>query len=131
MLRKLTLAGLILAFSVCYTEWGGGQSAFIFQIELEFFSNFTQNLSSFSHPLILAGLLGQLGLIYGMVVSKPHFWIIGACLGFLSLVVGIFLLAGLLSLNFKIIGSTIPYWVLVVFWFRTGNKQPKESEKSR
>ena len=130
MLRKSTLAGLILAFSVCYTEWGGGQSAFIFQIELEFFSSFSQNRSHFSHPLILAGSLGQLGLVYGMVVPKPRFWIIAACLGFLSLVVGIFLLAGLLSFNFKIIGSTIPFWVLGWHWFRTGKKQPKESEKS-
>jgi len=118
--KKLLLLGLILAFSICYTEWGGGQSAFIFEMELEFFASLRKNLTAFAHPLILAGLLGQLGLIYGMMVSKPRFCIIATCLAFLGLVVGIFLLAGLLSLNFKIIGSTIPFWVLVLFWFRTG-----------
>jgi len=117
---KLLLLGIILAFSICYTEWGADQSAFIFEMELEFFASLRKNLASFTHPLILAGLLGQLGLIYGMMVSKPRFWIISACLAFLGLVVGIFLLAGLLSLNFKIIASTIPFWVLVWFWFRTG-----------
>jgi hypothetical protein len=126
--KRLHFLGLILAFSFCYTEWGGGQSAFIVEMELEFFASVRKNLSAFGYPLILAGLLGQLGLIYGMMVPKPRFWIIAACLAFLSLVVGFFSLAGLLSLNFKIIGSTIPFWVLVWFWFRTGKSSQKNPE---
>lgn len=127
MLRKLLLAGLILAFSLCYTEWGADHSAFIFEIEFQFFGDLRNNISAFAHPLILAGLLGQLGLIYGIIVPNPRIWIIGACLVFLSLVVGIFLVAGLLSLNFKIIGSTLPFFILSLLWLRLkkNSKQPR------
>lgn len=110
---KLLILGVILGFSICYTEWGTDQSAFIFEIEFQFFADLRNNISAFSHPLILAGLLGQIGLASCIFIPKPKKWLLLGSLILLSVIVFFFLLAGILSGNYRIILSTFPFWVLV------------------
>ncbi|HSF55740.1 MAG TPA: hypothetical protein VLA71_18450, partial [Algoriphagus sp.] len=99
-------------FSLCYTEWGTDQSAFIFEMEVQFFSDIKDNFSAFAHPLILAGLLGQIGLLLSIFIPKPKKWLLLGSLILLSVIVFFFLLAGILSGNYKIILSTFPFWIL-------------------
>lgn len=115
MIHKLLILGVILGFSFCYTEWGTDQSAFIFEIEARFFADLKDNISAFAHPLILAGLFGQIGLASCIFIPKPNKWLLLGSLILLSVIVFFFLLAGILSGNYRIILSTFPFWILAFF----------------
>ena len=119
---RLLNAGLILAFSICLMEWAD-KSAFVFQTEYQIFAEGENLLSSLTHPLILAGLIGQLLLLY--VVIKPGVRNIYTTLGILILspVVLMIFLSGALSLNVKIIASTLPFLVLSILFFMKFRKR--------
>jgi len=122
-LRIINL-GILLAFSICYLEWGGGNSSFIFQAEYELFSNRDKLLSSLTHPIILAGLIGQILLLYSIFSKKPNRWLNTTGILVLSPVVLLALLAGVLSFNWKMIAAALPFVILSVIYFvkfrRTG-----------
>ena len=114
---RLINLGLLLAFSICYMEWGGGNSAFVFQAEYELFRTADKLLSSLTHPLILAGLIGQVLLLYSVFSKKPNRWLNTIGVLILSPVVLLVLLAGALSLNWKVIAAALPFVILSVIYF--------------
>jgi hypothetical protein len=116
MLRFINI-GLLLAFSLCYMEWGQGNSSFIFQTQYTLFSNTDNLMSSLTHPLIIAGLIGQLLLLYCAIKSNPNRIVNTSGILILSPVVLLTLLAGALAGNLKMIVSTLPYLVLAVIYF--------------
>ena len=109
--------GLLLAFSICYLEWGGGNSSFIFQAEYELFSNRDKLLSSLTHPIILAGLIGQILLLYSAFKKEPNRLLNSIGIVILSPVVLLAFLAGVLSLNFKMIAAALPFIILSTIYF--------------
>ena len=109
--------GLVLAFSICYMEWGQGQSAFVFQGAYEVFAQSKNLLSSLTHPLILGGFAGVLILLYCATKAAPNKTLNMAGLLVLGPVVLLILLAGSLSMNWKSILSTLPFVGLSVWWF--------------
>ena len=117
-MKKLINLGLFLSFFLCYLEWGGGQSIFIAQTAYALV--FVQGLSwdTAVHPVILSSIIGLLALLYAVVVNRPNRWvnILGVVL--LSAVVFVFFLAGALSGNVWMIGSNLPFLVLVGVFFR-------------
>lgn len=122
MSRFINIA-LIFAFMLCYTEWGKGYSAFIFQLEYELFFKTANLKDGLSHPLILAGLAGQLSLLYTSFTNGRPVWLNMAGILFLSMIVLLFLLVGILSANVKIILSTLPFISLAVVYFYRRRKQ--------
>lgn len=116
MLRFVNI-GLLLAFSICYLEWGGGNSSFIFQVEYELFRKADNLLSSLTHPLILAGLIGQMLLLYSIFGKKPKRMLNSIGILILSPVAWLAFLAGMLSLNLQMIASTLPFVILSVIYF--------------
>ena len=116
MLRIINI-GLVLAFSLCYMEWGQGNSSFIFQTEYTLFTESEKLLSSITHPLILAGLIGQILLLISAIRKTPNRIVNMAGILILSPVVLLVLLAGSLSLNVKMIISALPFVVLGVIYF--------------
>ena len=114
MSRFISLA-LLLSFLVCYLEWGKDQSAFLFEIEYSLLSG-DKDFHTFIHPLIFLPFIGQLILLYSLFrkVTDKRITIIGWTL--LGLLVALILIVGLLTLDLKIIGSTIPF-ILVSIWF--------------
>ncbi len=121
---RLVNLGILLAFSICYLEWGGGNSSFIFQAEYELFKKTDDLLGSLTHPLILAGLIGQILLLYSIFSKKPNRRLNTIGVLVLSPVVLLALLAGVLSLNWKMITAALPFVILTVIYFvkfrRTG-----------
>jgi len=127
MLRFINI-GLLLAFSICYLEWGGGNSSFIFQAEYELFSSRDKLLSSLTHPLILGGLVGQILLLYSAFKKEPNRRLNSIGILMLSPVVVLAFLAGVLSLNFKMIAAALPFIVLAVIYFLKYRKQSPKIE---
>ena len=115
-MKKLINLGLILAFSICFMEWGKGQTAFIAAIEYKILIEDKSLLQSITHPLIFTGLTGQLILLYGMFASQSSRKLTLVGIGLLTLMVLMVLLAGTLSMNVKMIASTLPFIGLALFY---------------
>lgn len=117
-MKLLLPLAIILAFSICYMEWGGGNSAFIFETEMIVFQMDTDRLATLTHPLILFGLVGQLLLLVSAFTEgKKRRWFARIGIVQLSIIVFFVLLAGVLSVNWKTIGASLPFLVLVTVFF--------------
>ncbi len=111
MKNKLLNLSIILTSLIGYLEWGKSNTSFLFQAEAEVLSKLFQDPISVLHPLTILPLCGQIILVFTLFQRKPSkaLTLIGlACLSMLLLVVFI---VGLLSFNYKIIGSTIPFLI--------------------
>lgn len=106
--------GIIIAFSICYMQWGNNQSSYIFQTEYQLLFKEHSLLKNLTHPIILSGLVGQGILLYATFVKRinPKIYFLGIIL--LSVVVFMILLAGLLSKNIFQIASTLPFVLLSI-----------------
>lgn len=106
--------GIIIAFSICYMQWGNNQSSFIFQTEYELLFKEHSLLKNLMHPIILSGVLGQCVMLYATFAKRinPKIYFLGIIL--LSVVVFMILLAGLLSKNIFQIASTLPFVFLLI-----------------
>lgn len=128
MINRILNALLVLCFGICYTEWGDGLSTTIFRMEYELLFVKRNLLETITHPLIASGLAGQLGLIYCAIVPRVPKWLnLGAIL-LLAVIVLLFLLVGILSANYKIIGSALPFILIAGFQtyslWKQGKGQP-------
>ena len=118
MRLKLLNLGLLLSSLLGYLEWGGGNSMFLFQGEVEVLSRLFTDPWSVIHPLTLMPLAGQLALLATLFQKRPSRWLtIGgiACLGLLLFFI---FLIGLLGLNMKMFASVLPFIVLSILAIR-------------
>ncbi|MBI5915210.1 MAG: hypothetical protein HY842_07530 [Bacteroidetes bacterium] len=128
-MTRLINIGLFLAFNICYLEWGSDQSSFLFQIPFTIFAEKKDLLSTLTHPLIIFGFAGQLMLLVSAIRKVPNRIVnlIGwLCLAVIVLLV---LLSGLLSFNWRILLSTVPFIVLSVLFFRNRRKKHPVADK--
>lgn len=123
MNNRLINIGLVLAFFICYMEWGGGNSSFVFQSEYQIFTQSASWRDNFAHPIILAGLLGQLLFLYAAFKKTPSVKLTWAGILILSPVVLLIFLAGALSMNWKMVLSVLPFLALAVMFWRNNRKQ--------
>jgi hypothetical protein len=108
--KVLNLA-LVLTSLLGYLEWGNDNSSFLFQAEADVLSKMFTSPGSVVHPFTMLPLIGQLLLLITLFQKSPGKYLsfIGmACVG---LLIGFMLVAGLLTLNFKIVLSTAPFFV--------------------
>lgn len=104
-------------------EWGGGNSAFVFQSEVQIFTQSESWRDNFAHPIILAGLIGQLILLFAAFKKTPSRKLTWAGILILSPVVLLIFLAGALSVNWKMVLSVLPFLALVFLFWRNNRKQ--------
>lgn len=118
-MKLLFNIAILIAFSIGYSEWGKDQSAFIGSMEYEIlFNPSIRNSQTMSHPIVLAGIVGQIALLLASFPIKYSKLIhLLSCL-LLGIVPFILLLAGLFSANFKMILSVIPFFSLVILYYR-------------
>lgn len=117
MTPRLINVALLITSLICYLEWGGGNSGFLFQMEYELFKK--EDLKdSFSHVMVLAPLAGQLILLFTVFQKIPGRRLTAIGIGLLSVLVLMILLAGILGLNYKIFLSTIPFIASAFFFIQ-------------
>ena len=113
MLRLINI-GLLLSFSICYLEWPNN-SDYIFQLQ---FAVFTTNdlVGVFTHPVIITPLIGEILILISLFKPKAdkRLTFIGMIL--LGLIVLLFLLIGLMGLNWRMIISTIPFLLIATYF---------------
>lgn len=113
---------LFLSFQICYLEWPPHNSIFVFQAIFKLFSKTENLVDNFTHPIILLGLLTQLLLLLGALNPKMNKKINAIGILLSSLLVLLFLLISILSLNLKMFIATLPYLSITVYFFWNYNK---------
>lgn len=105
---------LIITSLFGYLEWGENNHSFLFQAEVEIFSKIFTNPFSVIHPFTILPLIGQTILIITLFQKSPNktFSYIG--IGSLGILLAFMFVIGLITLNFKIIFSTIPFIIISI-----------------
>jgi hypothetical protein len=113
-LKQLNIL-LIITSLLGYLEWGNNQHSFLFEAEMEVLSKLFSEPLSVLHPLTILPMLGQLLLLITLFLKKPSKLLNYTGIICLSLLLVMVLLTGLVSLNYKIICSTLPFFVTVFY----------------
>jgi hypothetical protein len=106
---------LIITSLIGYLEWGKNSHSFLFQAEGEILTKLFTDPASVIHPFTILPMLGQVLLIITLFQKKQNkilTYISIVCLGILLVLMFVI---GILSLKYKIIFSTIPFIVVVIF----------------
>jgi predicted membrane channel-forming protein YqfA (hemolysin III family) len=103
-------------------EWGKTNTAFVFETEYYLFVKTTDTRSSFTHPLILIPLLGQLCILFSLFSKRRSKILVFAGMILMSVLVLFIFLAGILSLNVKMISSCLPFILLSIALIRIYRK---------
>lgn len=115
MKRRILNALLILTSLIGYLEWGTDQRMFLFEGEWEVLKKLISDPLSVIHPFTLFPLLGQILLLITLFQKEPSKWLTFIGLGCLSLLLLLMVIVGALSMNFKILLSTVPFVVTGIF----------------
>lgn len=118
MKKKILNILLIITSLIGYLEWGQNNSQFLFQIETELFIKLFSDTTSIIHPLILIPLAGQILLIISLFQAEPGKWLSFIGISSIGILFLFILLAGILSMNFKIILSSLPFLIISFFCIR-------------
>lgn len=118
MSKKLLNLSVILTSLIGYLEWGQGQSMFLFQAEAEMFSKGLADPLSVLHPFTLLPVFGQLALAATLVQREAGKGLTYAGIAGVGLLLAFMFVIGVISLNIKILSSTIPFLVMATVTVR-------------
>ncbi len=111
MKSKILNFFLIVTSPLGYLEWGKNTYTFLFQAEFEILIKIFKDTKSVLHPFTILPLIGQLILIITLFQKTPSKILTYIGIVSLSVLLLFMFLIGLMSMNYKIIFSTIPFIV--------------------
>lgn len=103
---------LIFTSLLGYLEWSGNSHSFLYQIEGEIISKLFTDPISVLNPFTLLPMTGQVILIITLFQKRPSKLLTYIGIGGLGILLAFMLVIGIMTLNFKIILSTIPFIVV-------------------
>lgn len=118
MKTKIFIIGLIVTSLIGYLEWAGDNSSFLFQIEYDVLGKIFTNPVSIIHPIIIIPFLGQLILVFSLFLKHPNTLSLKISIIGIGILFTVLLLIGIIELNFKMILSVLPYFLLAILLFR-------------
>jgi hypothetical protein len=114
MQRKILNFFLILTSLFGYLEWGRGQHTFLFQAESDILYKLFTDPMSVAHPFIVLPIVGQIMLCVTLFQKTPNKTLTYLSIGGLGILLIFIFLIGLISLNFSIAISAIPFLIFAV-----------------
>ena len=109
MHAKILNTLLILASLIGYLEWSGNNHLFIFEAEREIILKLFTDTNSVIHPLIIIPIGGQILLVLTLFQKKANKIMTYLSIAMLGCLLYFMLFIGLMSFNYKIIISTLPF----------------------
>ena len=100
---------LVISSLIGYLEWGKTNHAFFFQVEYTILVKVFINPISVLHPLIIVPVASQILLLFTIFQKKPSKVIIYICIGGLAALFLFVFSLGLISANYRIMASTLPF----------------------
>lgn len=122
MKAKLFNALLIVSSLFGYLEWGTNNREFLFQGETEIILKLFSDPASVLHPFILLPVFGQILLLITVFQKQPNKLITFAGIAGIGILLVLMFVIGCLSLNFRILLSTLPFLVLAFSTIRYHRK---------
>jgi uncharacterized membrane protein len=119
---KTSILAALFTSLLGHMEWGGGNAAFVYESEYLVFFQKNSDVNTFTHPIVLLPLIGQITLLVSLLRRQPNRRVVLAGLAGIGLLFLLIALAGLLSLNGKMLLSTVPYFLSVVWCWRSFKK---------
>ncbi|MEZ5046829.1 MAG: hypothetical protein R2831_07530 [Chitinophagaceae bacterium] len=121
-IERLLIIAISTTFFFHYLAWGQDQKAYVYEIVQTLFKKGFSQSESFTHPLILMPLLGIIILAIQLFVKLPRA-ILYIGIGLMSVLVAFILLAGILSLQPKMVLPPIFFIALVIVYIAFGNRK--------
>ena len=112
MKSKILNLLLILTSLIGFLEWGKNNKLFLFQAEAEIISKLFTDPISVIHPFTIFPLVGQILLLFTLFQKKPNRMVTFISIGAIGILLSFMFVIGLISLNYKILLSTIPFLVI-------------------
>lgn len=128
LIRPFSYLALLIAFSSCYLEWGGGNSTYIFEIIRVVFVQRATWRDNLSHPIILFGIGAHIMILFSVFWQGSPKWLSLSGRVILAIVVAFVSLIGLVSRNNLMVLRSIPFWLVVIFIFYI-ERDLKKSQK--
>lgn len=123
-MKQKFLNGLVIITSLFgYLEWGAGNSTFLFQAEWEVLRKLFSDPISAAHPFTLMPLMGQVLLLITLFQKEPSRLLTYIGIAGLSLLLLLMAFIGVISFNYKIFLSTIPFIVTAIWAIREASKK--------
>ena len=114
-MKSKILNFLLIIFSLFgYLEWSGNNHLFLFEAEIEIFSKLFTSPISVLHPFIVLPIAAQFILLFTLFQKKPSKKLTYISIFCLGILLGFMLIIGIISLNYKIALSTIPFIVVSI-----------------
>ena len=131
MRSKLLNLLLIITSLLGYLEWGGNNHTFLFQAEGDILSKIFTDPTSVAHPFVVLPMLGQFILLFTLFQRVPGKLLTYIAIGCLAILILLIFVIGLMSLNYKMLLSTIPFLVVAVMTIMNYIKLKMNGLKSR
>jgi hypothetical protein len=119
---------LIITSLLGYLEWSGNNHIFLFKAEAAIFSKLFTDPTSVLHPFTILPMLGQMLLLISIVQKTPSKILTFISIGGLGLLLGFMCIVGIISMNFKIIISTIPFIFISILTIKHNMMQENEKK---
>ena len=106
---------LLIIFSLIgYLEWSRNNHLFLFEAEIEIFSKLFTSPKSVIHPFIVLPIISQFLLLFTLFQKTTSKKLTYISIFGLGILLGFMLFIGIISLNYKIALSTIPFIVVSI-----------------
>jgi len=115
---KILNTFLILTSLAGYLEWGKDNEIFLFQAEGEILIKLINDPGSVIHPFTLLPMFGQILLLITLFQKNPGKKMTYIGLTCIGLLLVFMFVIGLISLNVKILLSTIPFMITAFITIR-------------
>lgn len=122
-IRIATLAVILSSF-IGYLEWGGEQSGFLLEMEMNILLSGAKQ--ALVHPAFLIPFIGQLLLMITLFQREPKRWMIYTGTGMLSLLLVFIFIISILSLNVKILASAVAFIISAVVLLRLSRRKSSD-----
>jgi hypothetical protein len=112
-MKSKILNFLLILFSLFgYLEWSGNNHTFLFEAEIEILFKLFVNPKSVIQPFIILPIISQFLLLFTLFQKKPSKKLTYISIFGLGILFVFMLFIGIISLNYKIALSTIPFIVV-------------------
>jgi len=120
---KTLLILLILSSFTGYLEWGKGNSAFLYEAEIDVLKKLFTKPREATHPLTLLPLFGQILLLVALLRKSPGRKLIYTGIACIGLLLVFMFIIGILGPNIKILTSTLPFIIISLITISQVRKQ--------
>lgn len=126
MKAKILNALLVVTSLFGYLEWGQTNNMFLFEAEAEILTKLIRDPQSIIHPFTLLPLFGQILLLTTLFQKTPGKWLTFVGMAGIGVLLTFMFLIGILSMNVKILVSTLPFMITAWMVIVHHRKHPKQ-----